>query len=126
MTPGTRRIVVAEDDEAVRDVLQLILEEEGYSVEVVTDAAVLRALPHGYPDLLLVDIWMSGWDGAALCHELKCRAETRSLPILLCSANRDGERIAHEAGADGFIAKPFDIDHLLATIAQHLEAPTGS
>ncbi|HEY8292448.1 MAG TPA: response regulator [Thermomicrobiales bacterium] len=112
--------MVADDDPAVLDVLRLILEEGGYAVEAHADGATLHAFPHGYPDLLLLDIWMSGWDGGQLCRALKSRDETRHLPILLCSANRDGERIAREAGADGFIAKPFDMDTLLRTIARHL------
>ncbi len=126
MTRGTQRILVAEDDQVVLDVLRLILEEEGYAVEAVADEATLRAFPHGYPDLLFLDIWMSGWDGGDLCRELKCGEETREIPILLCSANRDGERIAREAGADGFIAKPFDMDDLLATVARHLHAQARS
>lgn len=124
MTQGKQRIVVAEDDSAVLDVLRLILEEEGYAVEAVADEATLRAFPHGYPDLLLLDIWMSGWDGRDLCRDLKRGEKTRGIPILLCSANRDGEHIAREAGADGFIAKPFDMDDLLATVARHLQGRT--
>jgi CheY-like chemotaxis protein len=121
VTDGKKRVLVAEDDPAVLDVLRLMLEEGGYAVETVTDAAVLREFSHGYPDVLLLDIWMSGWDGAELCRALKQRDETRHLPILLCSANRDVERIARDAGADGFIAKPFDMDDLLLTVARHLE-----
>lgn len=120
MTDEKQRVLVAEDDPAVLDVLRLVLEEGGYAVEIAADETTLRAFPHGHPDLLLLDIWMSGWDGGNLCHDLKSREETRGIPILLCSANGDGERIAREAGADGFIAKPFDIDALLLTVARHL------
>ena len=122
MTLGTQRILVAEDDQVVLDVLRLILEEEGYAVESIADEATLRAFPHGYPDLLLLDIWMSGWDGGNLCRELKGEEKTRGIPILLCSANQGGERIAREAGADGFIGKPFDMDDLLAAVARLLHA----
>ena len=122
MTEGKRRIVVAEDDPDVLDVLRLMLEEGGYAVEAVTNAGAVRNLPNGRPDLLLLDIWMSGWDGRDLCRDLKSDEGTRGIPILLCSAHRDGERIAREAGANGFIAKPFDMDTLLLTIARHLES----
>lgn len=128
MTLAKRRIVVVEDDPAVLDVQRLILEEGGYAVETVANAATLRDFSHGPPDLLLLDIWMSGWDGRDLCRDLKGDEETRGIPILFCSANRDGERIAREAGADGFIAKPFDMETLLQTIARHLKnrpAPRG-
>lgn len=121
-----KRIVVAEDDPAILDVLRLILEEEGYTVEAVADAATLRDFSHAHPDLLLLDIWMPGMDGRDLCRDLKRNEETRGIPILLCSANRDGEQIARAAGADGFVAKPFDIDTLLLTIARHLATDTVS
>jgi CheY-like chemotaxis protein len=120
VTRHKKRILIAEDDPAILDVLQLILEEGGYAVESVADEAALSDFPNGHPDLLLLDIWMSGWDGREICRSLKGREETKHLPILLCSANRDGEQIAREVGADGFIAKPFDLDALLATIADHL------
>ena len=126
MTSAHYRIIIAEDDAAVLDVLRLILEEEGYAVEAVTSEATLRAFPQGYPDLLLLDIWMSGWDGADLCRDLKSHDETRGIPILLCSANRDGQQIAWEAGADGFIAKPFEIEALLETVARHLRPQISS
>lgn len=120
MAQRVKRILVAEDDAAILDVLRIILEESGYDVETVADEAALHDFPNGYPDLLLLDIWMSGWDGREICRSLKSREETKHLPILLCSANRDGEQIAREAGADGFVAKPFDLDALLATIERHL------
>jgi CheY-like chemotaxis protein len=119
-----RRILIAEDDPAILDVLRLTLEGEGYAVECTTDLASLRAFPDGYPDLCILDLWMPGWDGRELCRALKSDPATKDLPILLCSANRDGETIAREAGADGFIAKPFDLDELLATVARHLDHAT--
>ena len=89
-------------------------------MESVTGGETLRDFPNGHPDLLLLDIWLSGWDGREICRSLKAREETKHLPIVLCSASRDGERMAREAGADGFIAKPFALDDLLATVARHL------
>ena len=120
MTQRTQRILVVEDDPVILDVLRLILEEGGYVVEAVADGATLRDFPNGHPDLLMLDIWLSGWDGREICRSLKAREETKDVPIVLCSASRDGEQMAREAGADGFIAKPFDLDDLLATVARHL------
>lgn len=120
----TRRILIAEDDPAILDVLRLILEDEGYAVECITDEATLREFPNGYPDLCVLDIWMPGWDGRELCRALKGSDATRAIPILLCSAHQDGELIAREAGADGFLAKPFDLDELLTTVARYLHHAT--
>lgn len=115
-----KHILVADDDPAICDVVRMFLEDVGYDVEITDDAAALRDFPNGHPDLLLLDIWMSGCDGGDLCRALKSHAATSHLPILLFSASQDAERIARDAGADGFVAKPFDFDDLLATIERHL------
>jgi DNA-binding response OmpR family regulator len=117
---GKKRILVAEDDPAICDVLRLLLEDAGYAVETTADGAIVRTFPDGYPDLLLIDIWLPGANGGEICRFLKGQEATRTIPILLISANRDTEAIATETGADGFILKPFDLDAVLATIARHL------
>jgi CheY-like chemotaxis protein len=120
VTQRKQTILVAEDDPVILDVLRLILEDGGYAVETVAGGETLRDFPNGPPDLLMLDIWLSGWDGREICRSLKARQETKDLPVVLCSASRDGARMAREAGADGFVAKPFDLDDLLATVARHL------
>lgn len=111
------RILVADDDEAIADALQIMLEDEGYEVEVVLDGGSIHKIAQNPPDLLLLDIWMSGKNGREICQELRLNEETRHLPIILISANKDTAQIAREAGADGFISKPFDIDDLLEKVA---------
>jgi CheY-like chemotaxis protein len=120
MESRRKKILIADDDPAILEVLTLFLEEVGYEVETRHDGHTLQAFEHSYPDLLLLDIWMSGRNGRDLCRFLKSQEETRHLPILLVSANRDMERIAREAGADDFIAKPFGLDELLEKIERWL------
>jgi CheY-like chemotaxis protein len=114
-----KKILVADDDPAILDMLTLFFEDIGYEVETTTDGASLRTFPHGLPDLLL-DIWMSGSNGRDLCLYLKSQEATRHLPILLVSANRETEAIAREAGADDFVTKPFDLDDLVGTVERFL------
>ncbi len=120
MESRKKKILIADDDPAILEVLAIFLEEVGYEVETTHDGHTLQTFENGYPDVLLLDIWMSGVNGRDLCRFLKSQEETRNLPILLISANRDMERIAREAGADDFIAKPFDLDKLLNKIEQWL------
>jgi len=120
MEPRQKKILIADDDLAILEVLTLFLEDVGYEVETTHDGFSLQAFEHGYPDLLLLDIWMSGWHGRDICRFLKSQEETRHLPILIVSANRETERIAREAGADDFLAKPFDLDVLLEKIQRYL------
>jgi CheY-like chemotaxis protein len=120
MEQKKKKILVADDDEGILDALQLFLEDVGYEVETVMNGATLRDFPHGLPDLLLLDIWMSGWNGRDICLALRSNEATRHLPIILISANKDTKKMADEAGADDFIAKPFDLDDLLYKIEQYL------
>jgi DNA-binding response OmpR family regulator len=76
--------------------------------------------PNGYPDLLLLDIWMSGWNGRDICIFLKSQEVTQHLPIVLVSANRDTEKIARDAGADDFMTKPFNLDELVEKIEKYI------
>ena len=120
MSPRKKRILVADDDPDILDMLTLCLEESGYEVETTTDGARLRMLPQDFPDLLLLDIWMSGCNGRDLCLHLKSQEATRHLPILLVSANKETAAIAREAGADDFVTKPFDLDDLIETIERYV------
>lgn len=113
-------ILVADDDPAILDALALILEDGGYEVKTTTDGATLRNIQQLAPDLLLLDIWLSGWNGKDICVSLKSDEQTRQIPIILFSANKETKRIAQEAGADDFITKPFDLDNLLTVVERYL------
>jgi CheY-like chemotaxis protein len=120
MASQQKKILIADDDAGILEALVLFLEEEGYIVETTTDGSTLTTFEQGLPDLLLLDIWMSGCNGRELCQLLKSQQETCTLPIILFSANRETEQIAHEAGADAFIKKPFDLDDLLSTVQRYV------
>lgn len=120
MEQKKRKILVADDDEGILDALQLFLEDVGYEVETAINGATLRDFPGGLPDLLLLDIWMSGWNGRDICIALKSNEATSHLPIILVSANKETGKMASEAGANDFITKPFDLDDLLHKIEQYI------
>ena len=118
-----KKIMVVDDDAGIVQALQLILEDEGYDVTAIMDGQAVKDMEADVPDLLLLDIWMSGLDGRDICRHLKSRDRTRNLPIIICSANRDTENIAREAGADGFLTKPFELDDLLGKVAAFIGTP---
>lgn len=122
MTSAKKKILIADDDVAILEALTLILEDADYEVNTTIDGAMLRNVHQQVPapDLLLLDIWLSGWNGRDICRELKSMEQAKHLPIILFSANRETQRMAQEAGADDFITKPFDVDELLQTIERHL------
>ena len=115
-----KKIMIADDDPAILDAIGIVLEYEGYEVQSTPNGAELLTMESGFPDLLLLDIWMSGIDGRDICKYLKQKESTSKVPIVLISASKDIERSAMEAGADDFLAKPFDINALLEKIEKHI------
>lgn len=113
-----KTILVADDDPAIVESVQMLLEDEGYNVETTVNGSTVTDAKAEQPHLILLDIWMSGQDGRAICRRLKAAELTKGIPVIMISANRDAAHLARESGADDFIAKPFDADHLLETIAK--------
>ena len=117
------KILVADDDPAILHSLQMLLEDEGYQVATAIDGRTVQEVKAELPDLILLDIWMSGMDGRDICKQLKSQPTTRHIPIILMSANRDTETIARESGAEDFILKPFEVKDLLGKIESYVPKP---
>jgi two-component system response regulator MprA len=113
----TLKIVVAEDDPAVRNAVLRVLELEGYTVTAVKDGvAALDAILTTSPDAVVMDVMMPFSDGLSVCRELRRRANRT--PVLLLTARHEvGDRVAGlDAGADDYLVKPFSVDELLARV----------
>lgn len=121
MQSGRKKILVVDDEPDILGFLQVILEEEGYAVLTSDKGEFLEQLHNGgLPDLILVDVLLSGKDGRAIVRHLRSQQETRRIPIIMFSAHPGSEQTARQAGADDFLAKPFEIDDLLAKVASYL------
>lgn len=114
-----KKILVADDDPAIVDSLKLLLELYDYEVTTTVNGETIYKMKKEYPNLLLLDIWMSGQDGREICKYLKNNPETKHIPIIMISASRDISQSAKEAGADDFIAKPFSMDELLEKVEKY-------
>jgi two-component system response regulator MprA len=111
----TRKVLIAEDDPAVRKAVQRVLELEKYDVTAVNDGqAALESLTKSRFDLAVLDVMMPFADGLTVCREARHRGILT--PILLLTARVEvGDRVAGlDAGADDYLVKPFVIDELLA------------
>nr|WP_067056250.1 response regulator [Mucilaginibacter sp. L294] len=113
-----KKIMIADDDPGIVDAVEMLLEFEGYTVTSTVDGSTVLDMKDELPDLLLLDIWMSGEDGRDICRQLKATQATKNIPVIMVSASRDIEQSAIDAGADDFLAKPFEMDELLAKIAK--------
>ena len=112
-----KQIFVVEDDEGIRELIEILLESHEYVVRTFPNARTFQStVPREVPDLFLIDIMLPDGNGINLCKDLKASENTMQIPVVLMSAHAD---INHVEGADDFIAKPFDVDELLQRI--HLQ-----
>ncbi len=111
------RILLADDDRAIREALTRALTLEGYEVVQASDGAqALSLVESSQPDAAVLDVMMPNVDGLTVCRVL--RAERNRLPILMLTARTEtADRVAGlDAGADDYLPKPFDLDELLARL----------
>ncbi|WP_294198566.1 MULTISPECIES: PleD family two-component system response regulator [Chryseobacterium] len=110
-------ILVCDDEEGILDVVEMMLDAEGFTVKTELESAhVFDRIKEHNPDLLIVDLWMPVMSGDELIRKIRGNEEMKSLPIMVMSASRDGEGIAFGAGADTFISKPFDINAFVSKV----------
>jgi len=122
MTKRQKKIMVIDDNPDILLALQGMLEDAGYIVEMseqIQNKFLAMCDTSDLPDILLLDMLLSGQNGLEIIKQLKSQNSTKHIPIILFSAYPSAEEDARRAGADDFIAKPFDIDVLLAKIEQH-------
>ena len=110
-------LLLAEDDQSVRESLERALKFEGYDVHAVTDGGeALEALLSFEPEVIVLDVMMPGIDGLAACRRI--REKGIRTPVLMLTARHDvADRVAGlDAGADDYLVKPFDLEELLARL----------
>lgn len=121
--PDRKRILVVEDDESVRKLVERAL-SASYDVETAADglAALRRLKLQPAPDLVICDIMMPGIDGLSVARNMKAGALTRQTPIVFLTARTSPQDVIHgiQAGARQYITKPFKIGDLLKLVQQVL------
>lgn len=116
-----KKVLVVDDNPAINEAIQLILEDAGYKVVTTTDSRKVAELIKQQPDLILLDIWMPYVDGREVCKALKADTLTKHIPVIIVSAARDTKIMAKEAGADTYIIKPFEMKKLLTKVAKYIK-----
>lgn len=112
------KILVVDDEEALREALGTYLRLEGYEVDVASGAEEAMGMAIGAYNLILLDIMMDGTSGTEMASELKRRPETSSIPIIFLTALQDEEDMVAglNLGADDYIVKPYSVRNVLARV----------
>lgn len=115
-------ILVVDDTEDILDALEIVLSSEGYTVLTAPNEAYINdviAEKRSLPDLIMLDVLLSGQDGRMLAKKLKDNQKTKHIPIIMMSAHPNVAVSIKECGADDFLPKPFELNDLLLKIAKH-------
>ncbi|PWS33639.1 response regulator transcription factor [Pedobacter paludis] len=117
-----KRIHILEDDQEIRNVIEILLKEEGFELQLSSSFSELKKnIQDAMPDLFLLDVMLPDGNGAEICEDLKTDIFTKHIPIIVMSAQNNSEQKAIDAFADDYISKPFDIYDVLARINAQLK-----
>lgn len=107
------KILVADDEQEIRSLLDDFLKDEGYEVVLASDGEqALQLAETESPQAIIMDIKMPGLDGIEVCKRLKEKEQTRLIPVIIITGFRDNKLDALDMGADDFVNKPFDMVEL--------------
>jgi len=108
-----KSVLVFDDDVDILSILTYLLEEKGWKINTRTTCAnILQDIEETKPDIILMDNWIPDSGGKKATQLIKSHPEYKNIPVIYFSANNDVATLAEEAGADTYLAKPFDLDEL--------------
>ena len=100
--------MVCDDDQGILDVLQMLLESEGFTVFTeINSTNLIKQIQIDEPDLILLDLWMPLLSGDQVLKAIRNTQAVQDIPVIVLSTSVDGDDIAADAGANDFVAKPF-------------------
>lgn len=117
------KILIIDDDVDILDAMRFLLEDNGYRVDTMDNGKYAESLIHkkkDLPDLIILDILLSGKDGRKICKKLKSQNSTKNIPIIMISAHPNAEKSVKDACANDFLPKPFESEVLLKKIESYL------
>jgi DNA-binding response OmpR family regulator len=116
-----KKVLIVDDDIDILTVVQMLLSMNNYKVKAISRwQEIDTSIRNFSPDLILLDVALSGADGREICRELKKSTDTRSIPVILFSAHYDLANNIRECMADGLVTKPFERSYLLETIEKNI------
>ncbi|MEO8795860.1 MAG: response regulator [Daejeonella sp.] len=113
-----KRVLICDDDSDILSICKYILEESGLEVHTRTTCNdILQVIDEVAPDVILMDNWIPDTGGIVATRAIKKHPEFKNIPVIYFSANTDIKMLAKDAGADSYLAKPFDINQLTDAVS---------
>ena len=121
----SKKVFVFDDNIDILELCSIILEDAGYEIKTSSTSNDIIGQVTAYtPDIIFMDNWLPDVGGIDATRELKKHEVLKNIPVIYFSANNDVQALADQAGADGYLSKPFDIHELESIISKHIGAPT--
>ena len=112
-----KKILLIDDDPDVITVLQILLKKKGYQVATASyEEEAYKQVEFFMPNLVVLDVLLSGVDGRTICKKLKNTDSSKHIPILMFSAHPGAQKNMEDFGADDFLPKPFESNKILERI----------
>ncbi|RYE26912.1 MAG: response regulator [Sphingobacteriaceae bacterium] len=109
----TKKVLIFDDDEDILAICTYILEEQGWEVNTFSNCNnIIEKVESIMPDVILMDNWIPDSGGIIATQAIKQQQHLKQIPVIYFSANNDIKTLAQQAGADSFLAKPFDLEEL--------------
>ncbi len=115
-----KKILIFDDNEELLELCTIILEDMGCQIHTSTTTNNVEQQVTEYgPDLIFMDNWLPDVSGIEATQQIKANKDLKHIPVIYFSANNNVEELASEAGADDFLAKPFDISAMENIVRKH-------
>lgn len=116
-----KKVFVFDDNTDILELCTIILQDAGYDIKTSSTSNNIIDQVMGYtPDIIFMDNWLPDVGGIDATRALKSHDLLKGIPVIYFSANNDVKSLAEQAGADGYLSKPFDIQELEDIISKHL------
>jgi DNA-binding response OmpR family regulator len=121
MTENSKKVMIIEDNEDIVTMIKVMLEMKGYNVFLKMNIINLEnSIKQVSPDLIIMDMLLSGADGRDICKSFKNNKKFATIPVLMISAHPNAKEECLDAGADMFLEKPFDVRDFFDTVEKSL------
>ena len=121
------KLLIIDDDEDISAMLFLLLRAKDFEVAVVTKSEdIFHKIKNFQPDIILLDVFLTGYDGRVICKQLKFHPDFKHIPVIMVSGDDEILQTVDHYGANGYVKKPFDEKTLLTKISDLLKVKTRS